>query len=943
MPITYHNVRPTTDAGAGTLFKDMSFWFAQRIPDRSNLMGALKANGGSIKALDKLADVKIADLARDPAPGSVSYKWIQDCLEQSTLLPKEDYTCAGGTSVPRPAAAGPTRKGTRVPFTTEEDRFLTGWVMKHEAEGFAAAGNVIFKRLEAVNPRHTYQSWRDHWVKQLSKRPQIALSQEELDAIDIHNESQDLRAATTGPAPSQPAQRSPSANRSTYSAATQLDPVRAKYTPAEDTALLELYFEVTSRGSDNKQQDLYNKLADTYTHHTSQSWRDRLIKTIEAKVKDKLKTTLEDLGEENIPHLVRWLHAQRQDAQSFWEVVDSGSAVQNDAETPAKSTAESEVQTRAGARERKHSTISASEQVQTRPPLVVVEKPVWSSTPQPSSPAAEKVPSPVPSHTTPTVYVQSPELPVRSRMSALAPEGELSGEDKAQVEFYTDYTVFIETTEQQPMHFPSVAGHSFQLWDLWREAMAQQLHPDERDWELVAENLGIDWNEHPDAPEQVRLFYLQHLGLFEEAMQNFEHSDGEVPSDTISEDPMPSSPPLVRQVKRPAEVESVGRIDSLTPHKRRRRERDIEVPSTPDDRTETAHLRQPAKNLRSQNGHDHGVDEIMAPQASNAEPITQDFPYETAKETQYYDAMEHGDEDEDDDDMTPSRQLILESDSAQPPEIKTSPPHLIVASAAVTNKGTLTPRRAPRTPFLDEDDDASDLEQTPLTKFRHPQANKVAPVAKRRALPKSFTAERTLGQPQQRQAQVESPTPPRPTPATDMASGISTAGPTAATANAKLQTQQQQQQQQNQQPLNAEDVIADFVLQGFTRNTVIRAMHATTWDSGLGLEVMRQIQMGNGLPERARYVWTPKDDEYLRLIMAADAAAATAEAGARDGSTTMMTEKEKKRLARARRAIEIKHTLTSSGPGVVVEDPLVLIERRKKFLLDERSAWRTAR
>ncbi len=81
-------------------------------------------------------------------------------------------------------------KGTRNPYTKEDDEELWKWVTAHERKGGAVQGNEIYKQLEEVvratqswcsrssallnclqNPRHPWQSWRDRWIKHLSSRP----------------------------------------------------------------------------------------------------------------------------------------------------------------------------------------------------------------------------------------------------------------------------------------------------------------------------------------------------------------------------------------------------------------------------------------------------------------------------------------------------------------------------------------------------------------------------------------------------------------------------------------------------------------------------------------------------------------------------------------------------------------------------------------------------
>ncbi|KAI9799670.1 MAG: hypothetical protein M1825_004405 [Sarcosagium campestre] len=62
------------------------------------------------------------------------------------------------------------QKGTRVRFTAEDDAALYDWVISCEKRGESILGNNIYKQLEEFNPRHTYQSWRDRWIKNVSIR-----------------------------------------------------------------------------------------------------------------------------------------------------------------------------------------------------------------------------------------------------------------------------------------------------------------------------------------------------------------------------------------------------------------------------------------------------------------------------------------------------------------------------------------------------------------------------------------------------------------------------------------------------------------------------------------------------------------------------------------------------------------------------------------------------
>ncbi|KAL2138549.1 hypothetical protein VTI28DRAFT_6603 [Corynascus sepedonium] len=149
----------------GTLFNGIKFWVAQRVPTRSSIVGKIKDNGGKIVLLEKHADVLIADHARKDCPaGSVSWKYIEESVARGELLDIGDYRIHAA-NIPR--AVGSTRptKGTRVPFTELDERILVTWVRRAGAD---ALGNRIYQELAEMYPHHTWQSWRDKWVKKFS-------------------------------------------------------------------------------------------------------------------------------------------------------------------------------------------------------------------------------------------------------------------------------------------------------------------------------------------------------------------------------------------------------------------------------------------------------------------------------------------------------------------------------------------------------------------------------------------------------------------------------------------------------------------------------------------------------------------------------------------------------------------------------------------------------
>lgn len=99
--------------------------------------------------LDKQADFLIADHAKKDVPsGSYSWKWIEESVKNGKLADKEDYSIKVPRTESRPGGSMP-QKGTRNAFTKQDDLLLAQFVTRHEKQGTAVSGNVIYKQLES--------------------------------------------------------------------------------------------------------------------------------------------------------------------------------------------------------------------------------------------------------------------------------------------------------------------------------------------------------------------------------------------------------------------------------------------------------------------------------------------------------------------------------------------------------------------------------------------------------------------------------------------------------------------------------------------------------------------------------------------------------------------------------------------------------------------------
>ncbi len=108
------------------------------------LLTSRQDNGGKIVALEKFADLLIADhvIRRDAPAGAVSWKYIDESVARGELLDTEDYLVH-----PANAPTNAPTKSVRTPFTKEDEQILVTWVRRQEAAGESSKGNAIYEDL----------------------------------------------------------------------------------------------------------------------------------------------------------------------------------------------------------------------------------------------------------------------------------------------------------------------------------------------------------------------------------------------------------------------------------------------------------------------------------------------------------------------------------------------------------------------------------------------------------------------------------------------------------------------------------------------------------------------------------------------------------------------------------------------------------------------------
>ncbi|CAD0100853.1 unnamed protein product [Aureobasidium mustum] len=271
----------------GSVFADKNFFIVQRVPQRSHYISLVESNGGRVVKLEAQADYLIADHMRHDAPaGSLSYKFIEESIKQGEMPEDESAFLAGRRKSANPvttAVASSSKKSTRTPFTDDDDKLLYKWVHNAKEEGLATQGNSLYQVLAAHNPRHTYHSWRDRYLKVLSTRPPPgweSYPDEDLPAID----------SSIADIPSTAVPRSTAVNRSaSRSASATKSPSKAQ----DDEELEAWVRKQAGLGASINGNAIYKELEKRNPRHTFHSWRDRWVRHL--SLRDPVDEEEEDL------------------------------------------------------------------------------------------------------------------------------------------------------------------------------------------------------------------------------------------------------------------------------------------------------------------------------------------------------------------------------------------------------------------------------------------------------------------------------------------------------------------------------------------------------------------------------------------------------------------------------------------------------------------------
>lgn len=569
-------------------------------------------------------------------------------------------------------------------------------------------------------------------------------------------------------------------------------------------------------------------------------------------------------------------------------------------------------------------------------------------------------------------------------------------------QFNDDLQAYVEVSGAIVDTRPVIRGQAIHLWDLFRLATQQDCQPQERNWEQVAMGLGFDKARVPVLAKEVRSCYQRNLAEFEEAIKAFDNDNGiaedsedgseaacagtfenlplarDAPTAPKQPHFIPSSPayqssPPFLASKRPRRQSELLTSDLGYPldgsRKRRRLSKDVVIPPTPEQklgmsRSQLSHRKCQDKSspLKSRGSAKDEVIELSSGEESDdffdvemedgeglddlprraqpvprkyEEPKTQDSHFDTGNKQILRRSIEE-------DDLSPSQQLQLESDAYKSPERHTSRTNVAVEPrASRPSTATVTSRRAGHTSSRAPNSDEAFIQTAPAGTgaSRAPVNGKVM----KRALPPQYQRKPVSAAPttvpdsrpsrninaQQRpmskfqdslrpsvlgsghsaddsasRAKLSS----RHTPAVGRQSSAkqpsvfaSSASPKSANLNMVLK---------NQAPSTTYDQayvdaqIEHFQGLGYQEKHIAAAMHSATFQRGPMAVAVQSLAEGRGIPPDEAGIWTARDDKYLRMIMEYDR---RMEKGKQpDGAAAENQMKVK--VWKARSKLDVKHT-----------------------------------
>ncbi|KAL1960306.1 hypothetical protein VTO42DRAFT_8266 [Malbranchea cinnamomea] len=161
------------NSSGSALFDGISFWLSSTVPQRSQFKKLIERHGGNVVRLEKDADYRLVDhTKKDLAPGTYSYQFVERSIRNNKLENPEDHRVGPSPNRIRPVGSTTIRpRDHRRVFTAKDDQILYDWVKPYELAGGKWSGNKIYQQLAEKYPHHTFQSWRNRYIKKVRNLP----------------------------------------------------------------------------------------------------------------------------------------------------------------------------------------------------------------------------------------------------------------------------------------------------------------------------------------------------------------------------------------------------------------------------------------------------------------------------------------------------------------------------------------------------------------------------------------------------------------------------------------------------------------------------------------------------------------------------------------------------------------------------------------------------
>ncbi|EPS41133.1 hypothetical protein H072_5000 [Dactylellina haptotyla CBS 200.50] len=275
----------------GFLFKGLAFHLSNLCPMKSHFQSLLQVNGAKLCKTETGADAIISDHLKSQGnvPSAVSFTWIEACVKSGELVDIEPYRISAlqsNSEAPKKtgkatsssirkqiAAAGPTPPiaGTRRAFTKEEDDLLLWWI---EHAGLTG-GNAVYKSLAEAFPTHSFQGWRERWVKKLRKYPEYAkgpFPPKDFDVTKVKGWHEGIHRPNDGSL-SSPGGDPPVGTQDTPEMEEEIEDISSIMRSVHEEALKDRLPEILSKNNEEEINEIFEQIVEKFPEHTVAEYR----------------------------------------------------------------------------------------------------------------------------------------------------------------------------------------------------------------------------------------------------------------------------------------------------------------------------------------------------------------------------------------------------------------------------------------------------------------------------------------------------------------------------------------------------------------------------------------------------------------------------------------------------------------------------------------------